>query len=1020
MRAKRLSAALTRNPGQTVAWVVFVILLATYWSTVAPSVSFWDCPEYVSAGYLLEVGHPPGNPVWMLCERMVTLLVPPQYAALAINLSSGLFTALAGYFLARTIYAAALLVLRRKQAARIRPETGAAWAALLGSLAFGWCDSVWYSAVEAEVYAMSIFMTSLCIWLMVKWAAAPRLEGIRLLVLLAYLFGLSLGVHQLNLLCIPALTMIWALKRGIRSALKLTVVFLISIAVVGIILAGIMPYTIIGAARFELWAVNGLHLPLLSGVAAFVALLGIVLIAALAVTSRQARRGGRIARRIYTPLWMLAMLLVGYSSYALIPIRGSVPSPANSAMPGNPFSFASYLAREQYGSKPLLYGPTPYSKPVIREEFDSSGKPVYRNYLIDYKDPIMVVDEDGTAYMERGRRSRNVKTPELNMWFPRITSSDPRDLASYEAWIGMDSASMTKVSVSEVMDTAGNFTGRIGADGKRHRQTGLRPTYMQNLSWFVSYQTGYMYWRYLLWNFVGRQNDRPAQGEVQHGNFITGIGAIDNAMLGADDRLPAVAGSENKGRNRYYGLPLILGIIGIFLLLRSGRSGRDVCLVTAVLFVMTGLAITVYLNQDPGEPRERDYSFLGSYLAYCIWIAFGSLAVARLCRSAWGFAIPLGIVLMMGCVNYDDHDRSGRHAARNFAVSVLESLEPDAVIFVNGDNYTFPLWYAQEVEGVRRDVRVVNLAYLNTTTYSANLLADWRDSRRLPTVLKRGDLVRDAFRRTKVDLSNRDTLPALEALRRLRRSEEGKFPSRYVSLRIGRDSTAVYDLRNLSTPGGTVDFGRLMILDIVSGSAEADSYRPVYWLWAIGADKRFGMTPYTSPWLFGRRYGIQNREQNDSLLYTAAMKARSPYSPGRKVYMDHTPSSMVGTERGALVYAGQRLLESGRVAEAVRVAEKADIMMGDAPDSYGAVVVEDSAFNVRRELSFLLSACADSIAARAVKADGRKAVYLRASVTELKARADYHDREYHRRKDAWTAYRQALPPRLRGKMSPVY
>ena len=584
-----------------VAWGAFFVLLATYWLTVAPTVSFWDCPEYVSAAALLEVGHPPGNPTWMLVERIVTMLAPsPQYAALAVNMSSGLLTAFAAFFLAKTIFRVALWVLLKLPRRHIPAPVAAAGGALTGALAFGWCDSIWYSAVEAEVYAMSIFMTSLCVWLMAKWAGTRnRGDSWRLLVLIAYLFGLSIGVHQLNLLCIPALAMVWAVRRGIYSTGRLALIFLLSLAVVACVLMGMMPSTIALAAEFEVLAVNSLGLPALSGVAIYVALLGVSLLGAIVATSRARSRAvmaaacfpavflsgifilsehflaGAVvsaavsallvcgsnfkARRLYLSIWMLAMLLTGYSSYALIPVRGSVPSPANAAMPGEPFAFASYLSREQYGSKPLLYGPTPYSRTMLREKTGPDGRPTYRFFALDYTRPIHVpkeeggrlrhsvpglshedslrnaalMDRDGDAYIVRGMKSQPVKTPELNMWFPRITSSNPADIASYADWIGMDSASMVEVEISEAVDSAGNYVAKMDAAGRRGHPTGLRPTYMQNLEWFAMYQTSYMYWRYLLWNFAGRQNDRPAQGEVQHGNFITGFPAIDNAMARA-------------------------------------------------------------------------------------------------------------------------------------------------------------------------------------------------------------------------------------------------------------------------------------------------------------------------------------------------------------------------------------------------------------------------------------------------------------------------------------------------------
>lgn len=1075
-----------------VSWGVFFILLVTYWLTVAPTVSFWDCPEYVSAAYLLEIGHPPGNPVWMLVERMVTLLAPsPRYAALAINLSSGLFTAFAAFFLAKTIFRVGLWVLLKLPRRHIPAPLAAAGGAFVGALAFGWCDSAWYSAVEAEVYAMSIFMSALCVWLMTKWAGTrSRDDSWRLLVLIAYIFGLSIGVHQLNLLCIPALAMVWAVRRGVHSTSRLALIFLLSLVAVGCVLMGMMPSTIAIAAKFELFAVNTFGFPALSGVVMYVVLLGASLIGALTATRLSDNRivmavacypaiflsgifvisehfliGALIsaavaillvtgsnfkARRLYLSMWMLAMLLTGYSSYALIPIRGDIPSPANAAMPGDPFSFASYLSREQYGSKPLLYGPTPYSKSMLREEYDSTGHAVYHFYQLDYYSPAHVPVEkgarlkatlpgvsssdsaenarllarDGDAYIVRGMKARTIKTPELSMWFPRITSSNPSDITSYGEWVGMEPSTMVSVEISEAFDSTGNAVAKMDATGARPRTTAKRPTYLQNLQWFATYQTGYMYWRYLLWNFAGRQNDRPSQGEVQHGNFITGFPVVDNAMLGAEDYLPASAGSPNKGRNRYFLLPLLLGIAGMIWLLKSRRRGIQTCAVTAILFIMTGLAIVVYLNQDPGEPRERDYSFLGSFWAYCVWIGFGAVMVARRLRSLWGFLIPLGIVVWMGIENYDDHDRSGRYAPRNFAANLLNTLEPDAVIFVNGDNFTFPLWYAQEVEGIRRDVRVVNLAYLNSPVYAANLMKDWRESGALPMTLTRGDIIWEAFRMAKIRSGVLDTIPAKAALDSLRNSPVPEFPVRYVSLRVSPDSTIVYDLRNLKGSGASVDFGRLMMFDIIATSASSNQPRPIYWLYSLSGEKRIGLSDVLSPWLFGYRFGVTDNPKADSALIAEASKVVPANPRGSNVYMDHAPAAQVASQRGALAAAAVRLLRDGNITEAVNMSRRADMLMGTDPSTFLTVVIADSAFNIRRELGRLMLECADSLEARArarQKIAGLDRIASpEAQINELRARGRHHLREYRLQRAAWQNYRNHLPPRLRDKMSPTY
>lgn len=1063
---------------RVVSWLSFAILLVCYWITAAPTVSFWDCPEYVSAAALLEVGHPPGNPTWMLAERIVTMLAPKGYEAYAVNLSSGLLTAFAAFFLAKSIFRVALWVLLKMPRRGVPAPVAAAGAALVGTLAFGWCDSTWFSAVEAEVYAMSIFMTSLTVWLMTVWAGERnQARAWRLLILIAYLFGLSIGIHQLNLLVIPAMAMAWAVKRGIRRPLTLIGIFLLSGVAVAMVLMAMMPSTIALASRFEVFATNILGLPALTGVALYVAALGAALILALTVTARTTNRGlaavacfpavflsgilifssnflvgvvlsafaayfltrGRSfkPRRLNMSMWMLSMLLAGYSSYALIPIRGSIPSPANSAMPGNPFAFATYQSREQYGYKPLLYGATPYSRPLLVEEYDSAARRYrYPRYFMKEIHPVMAPAEPegrladpygrlspsdstanakalarGTGYVKTGVFSRQVRTPELNMWFPRITGNDPYDIQAYADWVGMTPASMKSVKISEAVDSLGRMVPKRDFKGDITAKTAPRPTYLQNFAWFATYQTGYMYWRYLLWNFSGRQNDIPSQGEVQHGNFITGFTPLDNAMLGAEDALPAEAGADNPGRNRYFLLPLLLGVAGMLWLLNARRRGQQTCAIIAVLFIMTGLAIVIYLNQGPGEPRERDYSFLGSFLAYAVWIGFGAVAVVRFFRSAWGFVIPLLIVCWMGWENFDDHNRSGRYVASTAAANILNSLEPNAVIFVNGDNYTFPLWYAQEVEGVRRDVRVVNLAYLSSPVYAANLMVDWRDSRALQTTLRRHDIIYNAFFHATIPAENRDTLPAVEALEGLRGSASLTFPSRYVTLPAEGDSLPVLDLRALSRRNSdkSLDFSRLMMLDILANAGG----RPVYWLRQVAKQSDLGLKPYTTETLYARRFGVLPQNRADSLLLNAVAQLQRPNLGKENVYMDQTPAGQVASQRGALILAGERLLAAGKPAEAARMAWMADFFMGDDPRTFVTVSGGDSAVNVRKRLAALYADAADSLRLHPeMEKPGDR-------IPELKARARYHERMFRERREAWARYRSALPQRLLGKISPT-
>lgn len=1025
-----IESAIERRVHRWVCGVVFALLLATYWLTTPDSVSYWDCPEYVSAAYLLEIGHPPGNPVWMLAEHIVTLLYGPEHAAYAVNLSSGLFTALAGMLLASVLYKVTLWLLRRRKESGVRPVWGAAGAAAVGALCFGWCDSTWYSAVEAEVYAMSIFFTALTVWLMVKWMfTKDNLAANRLLVLLAYVFGLSIGVHQLNLLAIPALALIWGMRRGIRNFWKLSLIVVLGALCVGLILIVIMPKSISVAAWLELLFVNRLGMPMLTGVVVFVLLLGALIVTGLAVTLKMG------LRRFNLAFWMVSLFLIGYGAYALVPIRGGIPSPANSAMPGEPFSFARYQAREQYGAAPLFYGYTPYSKPLFQEEWKPGAtRPEYVKYAIEKKHKLLMPYEPGArmnttrgrllpedsaanarliasgrpGYIVKGYTLKNIYTPELNSFLPRITSRNPVDLASFGDWAGMDTSSMRRVEVSEALDTLGNPVAMMDASGKRIRMTSYKPTAAQHLRMLGTYQIGYMYFRYLMWNFVGRQNDIPSQGEVQHGNFIFGINPIDNAMLGAEDYLPAEAGAANPGRNRYFGIPLLLGILGLIWLLRSGHRGRQVAAVSSLLFVMTGIAIVIYLNQSPGEPRERDYSFLGSFWAFAIWIGYGALWVARMFRTPWAFALTLMVPAWMCTENWDDHDRSGRRAAATIARTTLESLDRDAVIFVDGDNFTFPLWYAQEVEGVRTDVRVVNLSYLGLPGYAANMMRQWRESKPVNTTLKREDIIYDAFAQARIS-DNGDTLAAHEQLQRLKDSGEAgsvpEFPARYALMRVpGMDRDMVFDMRKLSETGAgrTVRFAQLIMFDMLANAGD----RPIYWFAAARKPALLHLdSAILTQSLTGNRFGRMTEAAGHAELMRGVNVAEAPNATDRNVYMDATPARMVGQFRAALIKAGRIMLSEGKFKDAYTTLYKADVLMGDHPLSYPFVADGDVVKDTRHELGRLQLELATHL--------------TDPHATELRARGLYNLRRAERRKAAWRRYRKHLPERLRGAMAPL-
>lgn len=623
--------------------------LILYFICLDRGASLWDCPEYVLIAWRLEIGHPPGNPTWQLMANVVSRLGgSAEHAALLINATSAVAMALASAILSNVIF-----IFLRATILRGPGRALTLWAnlcAAAAALCFAWCDSAIFSAVEAEVYALSALLTILMLWLMLLWANArsrgQTARSRRLLILIAYLTGLGAGVHELNFLILPALLLIY----------------------------------IYGARRYPA-ASSGLP----------------------------------------TLLWSVLMLLIGATTYLLIPIRAAANPPINTGNPSTLKAFADYYRRTQYGSSPLLYGRTPYSVPLRRETYDS------RTDTYSYNTYFLNEHPDG--------RKEYVYADELNMWLPRMTSSNPDDIEFYESWGGMRKEDMVAVKAPFAIDSAGYPVGRFNpATGERELVDTYRPTYLQQLRYFAGYQAGYMYFRYLLWNFAGRQNNVASTGAAETGNFITGIPAADDALLGPQSRLPASMREDNVGYNRYFLIPLIFGIIGIVALCRAGRTGRRLSAVNAIFFLFTGLLIVVYLNQNPGEPRERDYSFLGSYMAWTVWIGCGLGTMVRLLLKLrlsrrWSALVVrvaaalicIGVPLQMLSQTYDDHDRRHTTGAEEVARKILTPLEPDAIIFVRGDNVIFPLWYAQEVLGLRRDVSVVAIPYLAVEWYREQL-----------------------------------------------------------------------------------------------------------------------------------------------------------------------------------------------------------------------------------------------------------------------------------------------------------
>ncbi len=660
------------------ATFVLVVSAVVYLMTIEPTASFWDCGEFIASSYKLEVGHPPGNPVFQLFARFFTMFTDNMHAAVAVNAFSAVCSALTIFFLYLTIVFLAKRVVKPSEDGTYSTARAVAiiGSGLVGSLAYTFSDTFWFSAVEGEVYAMSSLITALVFWAMTKWyEQADQPYANRWIVLISFLMGLSIGIHLLNLLAIPALVFMYYYKQkenGHYTLWEYVKIFLVSVVILAVILFGIIPYLPKVAAYFDLFFVNTLGLPFNSGAVFFmVALLGLCFWGLF----RTMKQGKVFAN---TVLLCFTTIVIGFSLFSIVIIRSSVKTPTNEYQPDNPFTLVRYLAREQYGKNPLVYG----------QYFDSPYEIERTTYWTPMGDKYIKAEGPGKIVYTDGK-----------MLFPRMWSnSDPhgRDVAFYQSYMGKG--------------------GKV-VPGAEHKQ----PTFFQNLGFFFDYQLNWMYWRYFMWNFAGRQNDihTPSPGDIFTGNWESGIGFIDDFRLGDQSDAPDYL-KNNPGKNHYYMLPLLLGLIGLFF--QFGRDKRG-CWLTFLMFFMTGIAIVIYLNQNPFQVRERDYAYAGSFYAFSIWIGLAVAAVyswieeKRKDSVAVASAVTvamLGVPVLMGAENWDDHDRSNRYTAVEVAENYLNSVGPNGILVTHGDNDTFPLWYAQEVENVRPDVRIVNTSLLGT------------------------------------------------------------------------------------------------------------------------------------------------------------------------------------------------------------------------------------------------------------------------------------------------------------------
>ena len=741
-----------------IGWIAFAIAAFVYCSTIEPSASYWDCPEFISSAFKLEVGHPPGAPVFMITANLFTQFAKDvSHVAMMVNTMSALLSAVCILFLFWTITdLSRKLIVKDDENPTLSQTIEIMGAGLVGALAYTFSDTFWFSAVEGEVYAYSSMCTALVFWLILKWEnRANNAHSDRWLVLIAFNVGLSIGVHLLNLLCIPAIVLVYVYKHKPDLNAKGSILALVvSFAIVGAVLYGVVPGIVKVGGWFELLFVNGLGFGFNTGTIIYlvilvaciiwaifesqrnknrkaiaisatlsIGLLGIpffgdgvmsviVGIVVLAVLFWILKRSGKnvkfqvSSRVINTSLLCLLMLMIGYSSFALIVIRSVANPPMDQNSPEDIFTLGSYMNREQYGSWPLFYGQAYTSQPEYQNAGNGmltwkykEGKPIYNRKEKESKD-------EKDSYVVVGHNNKYVYAQ--NMLFPRMWSSD--HAKAYESWMG-------------------GIEGRqVPYDDPTGRTSSVKiPTQLENLKFFLSYQLNFMYWRYFMWNFAGRQNDIQSMGEKDHGNWITGISFIDNARLGDQSLLPDSL-KENKGHNVFYCLPLLLGLIGLFFQAYKGKRGIRQFWVVFFLFFMTGIAIVIYLNQTPTQPRERDYAYAGSFYAFAIWIGFGVLGIVEGLKklklsgaavAALASLICLLVPVQMASQTWDDHDRSGRYLCRDFGANYLLTLpdKDNPIIFCNGDNDTFPQWYNQEVEGVRTDARVCNFSYLQTDWY---------------------------------------------------------------------------------------------------------------------------------------------------------------------------------------------------------------------------------------------------------------------------------------------------------------
>lgn len=986
-------------------WLVFAIAATTYLLTMEPTASFWDCGEFIVSAHKLDVGHPPGAPFFMLLGHFFSLFASDTaHVAMCVNALSALASAFTILFLFWTITALGRKLVRNNATQPLNNATpcytmpqGIAilGAGLVGSLAYTFSDTFWFSAVEGEVYALSSLFTAVVFWLILKWDEHADEEGSdKWLILIAYLMGLSIGTHLLNLLTIPAIVLVYYFRRHEFTWKGVCAAFGVSVAILAVILYGIIPGVPTIAGWFELLFTNVLGCPFNTGLAVYLvlmaaalvwaiwesytviekeatintrtiisfvlamalagvpfikesAMIGIVLIATMLVVLF-VKKDVIPARWLNTIAMMVTVVVIGYASYAAIVIRSSADTPMDQNSPDNVFSLKYYLNREQYGDTPLFYGQT-YNAPVKLEVKGNMCIPVEKQGHAQYAPAPKVEGEKaphGTTssvgdpakdrYVVTGYKNSYVYMDEFKMLFPRMHSGQAHHVDAYKSWA----------------DVKGK---KIRYDYCGQPKTEYCPTFGENLKFFFRYQVNFMYWRYFMWNFAGRQNDLQSHGELTKGNWISGIPFIDNALYGDQSKLPTEL-RENKGHNVYYCLPLILGLIGLCWQLGKrqnegkNKEGYRSFAIVFLLFFLTGLAIVVYLNQTPYQPRERDYAYAGSFYAFCIWIGLGVMAIidmlnrvvknekARTAVAGVAVLVTLLVPAQMASQNWDDHDRSNRYAARDFGANYLKSCDEEAIIFCNGDNDTFPLWYNLEVEQERDDVRACNLSYLQTDWYISQMKRPYYNSPGLPISWEEKDYM--PGKNEVVWVENRLNAPlevkkAFQFLHsddpRTKRDGEGYLPSDQLYVFAPDSQKIMFKKARRFTRS------EMMVMDMLSTN---EWKRPIYFAVTIGNDYHLGLDPYLE--LTGLAYRITPERSadgrhrvNTEVMYDNMLhKFKYGNMNVSGIYIDENTMRMCRTHRMMFMELAEALYNEGKHDKCLEVLDFAEEMLPGYNISY--------------------------------------------------------------------------------------